>query len=89
MAYLSLDKLMFVSAIANLQTKVNNVNVSYPGWESQGENSRVFEKYIDGFCQLYSIMNLYQKLVNKDIDAMRSVCEELDAMDLRLKDLWK
>lgn len=89
MAFLSLDKLVFVSAIANLQTKVNNVNVSYPGWASQGENSYVFDQYIDGFNQLYTIMSAYQRLVNKDIDAMRSVCEELNAMDLRLKDLWK
>ncbi len=89
MRLIKIDKLLFASALIQLQSTVNSVNVSYAGWETQGENSAVFDSYIEGFLQLHAIMQSYQKLVNKDILAMRSIGNELNEMDLRIKQLWK
>ena len=89
MALISMNNVLFACAIVTLQSKVDRVNYTCTGWTSQGENSKVFDLYYEGFRQLHAIMFSYQKLVNKDIEAMRTMCKELNAMDVRLKDLWK
>ncbi|MBQ8327756.1 MAG: hypothetical protein IJX86_11880 [Lachnospiraceae bacterium] len=89
MRSINYDNLVFLEAVGSLQTTTDNMDVTSISWETMGEQSAVFDAYLEGYKQLRLIMELYQDLLYKDISALGAVGFEMLKKDFELTNLWK
>jgi len=89
MKAIQIDKLLFISAICDMQKAADDVDITSKKWESMGEKSDVFDAYVEGFMQIQAIIKSYRELARKDIGSIKSLGDELEAMDLKLINFWK
>lgn len=88
MGFISMDKLLFASALISMTGAAGAFGTEATPWSSMGESSVVLEAYIAGFSQLQEIMKTYQELALKNVAAIRSIGDQMTAMDDRLINLW-
>ena len=70
---ISVDSLELVQATTNSQTAINNLNVSLDEWTNQGESSIALQTFSEQFVELEKAMQLYQKLLNQDVEAIKKI----------------
>lgn len=89
MKMIGINEVAFVGALVSMRRAANQINTVFEGWESQGEKSSVFEEYLEQYAQLQSIMLSYQQLIEKDIDAISDIGDNILKVDKLLANLWK
>lgn len=85
---ISVDSLELVQATTNSQTAINNLNVSLDEWTNQGESSIALQAFSEQFVELEKAMQLYQKLLNQDVEAIKKIGIEFFLTDFKLAKLW-
>lgn len=78
-----------VQAVTNSQTAIAGMNVSLEQWENQGEKSISLEAFAQQYVELEKTMQLYQKLLEQDIETIRKIGVEFFLSDYKLAQLWK
>ena len=89
MKMIGINEVAFVGALISMRRAANQINTAFEGSESQGERSSVFEEYLEQYAQLQSIMLSYQQLIEKDIDAISDIGDNILKVDKLLANLWK
>lgn len=89
MKMIGINEVAFVGALVSMRRAANQINTVFEEWESQGEKSSVFEEYLEQYAQLQSIMLSYQQLIEKDIDAISDIGDNILKVDKLLANLWK
>lgn len=86
---ISIDKLLFISTLNEMETSAGRLNTNIVPWSSQGEQSKVLSVYARQYQELQSIMLIYKKLIMNDIRAIRSMNDEIVKLDEKLIKIWK
>ena len=89
MKMIGINEVAFVGALVSMRRAANQLNTAFEGWESLGERSSVFEEYLEQYAQIQSIMLSYQQLIEKDIDAISDIGDNILKVDKLLANLWK
>ena len=89
MIMIGINEVAFVGALTSMRKAANQINTTTEGWDSMGEQSSVFEEYLEQYAQLQSIMLSYQQLIEKDIDAISDIADNILKVDKLLANLWK
>lgn len=89
MKMIGINEVAFVGALTSMRKAANQINTTTEGWDSMGEQSSVFEEYLEQYAQLQSIMLSYQQLIEKDIDAISKIGVSMLKVDELLTNLWK
>lgn len=85
---ISINSMELVQAATDSQVAINNINVSLNEWINQGENSIALQAFSEQFVELEKVMQLYQKLLNQDIDSIKKIGMEFFISDFKLAKLW-
>lgn len=86
---IGMNRVLFVSAISQMKRAANNFTITAEKWTDLGENSKVFDVYLGAYAQLHKIMEKYQQLALKDIEAINAIRNELEKMDNTLANIWQ
>lgn len=89
MKMIGINEVTFVGALASMRRAANQINTTTEGWDSMGEKSTVFEEYLEQYAQLQAVMLSYQQLIEKDIDAISDIGDNLLKVDKLLANMWK
>lgn len=89
MKMIGLNEVVFVSAISSMRDAADGISTQAESWTSMGENSTVFEEYLNQYAQLQSIFLTYQRLLYKDIKAIEIIGDKISEADERIAELWK
>ncbi len=89
MGTIGINQALFVSNIFMVRLAVDKIDTTAKSWESMGENSTVFDAYVNGFEKIKVILNLYKKLAYQDLEAISSIGKEIMEMDSKMTNLWK
>ena len=76
-------------AITQGRLAAGMINTNKDTWFSQGEVSAALEAFAKEYIALQKVIADYQALLNKDLDAMSKVQQEVILTDLKLTRLWK
>lgn len=85
---ISVNSLELVQATTNSQTAINNINVNLDEWSNQGESSIALQAFSEQFVELEKVMQLYQKLLDQDVDSIKKIGIEFFLSDFKLAKLW-
>jgi len=85
---ISVNSIELVQATTNFQTAINNINVNLDEWANQGESSIALQAFFEQFVELEKVMQLYQKLLNQDVDSIKKIGIEFFLSDFKLAKLW-
>ena len=85
---ISVNSMELVQATTDSQTAINNINVNLDQWANQGENSIALQAFSEQFVELEKVMQLYQKLLNQDVDSIKKIGVEFFLSDFKLAKLW-
>jgi hypothetical protein len=69
---ISVNSMELVQATTNSQTAINNINVNLDEWSNQGESSIALQAFSKQFVELEKVMQLYQKLLDQDVDSIKN-----------------
>lgn len=89
MDFIGLDKVLFTSALFSMDLSARNITAYAENWSSMGENSKVFDLYLEKYEQLQTIIQKYRQLALRDISEIRKVGTEIIDIDCKLTDVWK
>ena len=78
---IAINELEFWSTMRYMQGVIDAVNVEYDIWAGKGELSSTFDTFVIQYKQLQLIMENYQKLMQKNKDAINKILEQLVQMD--------
>lgn len=82
------DTFAFASAIHTMNSAAQNISQISVEWISQGEESKVFDDYVQKLRQLELIFQKYGELAKKDTRAVKSISESIEAIDNESILLW-
>lgn len=85
---ISADTFMFASAIRNMNSAAQSISQISVEWISQGEESKVFDDYIQKLKQLELIFQKYGELAKKDTQSIKSIGETIESVDSNSMLLW-
>lgn len=89
MKMIGINEVAFVGALVSMRRAANRINTAAEGWDSMGEQSSVFEEYLEQYARLQAVMLSYQQLIQKDIDAIGRIGISMVKVDELLTNLWK
>lgn len=89
MKMIGINEVAFVGALVSMRRAANQINTTTEGWDSMGEQSSVFEEYLEQYAQLQAVLLSYQNLILKDIDAISKIGVSMLKVDELLTNLWK
>lgn len=76
-------------AITQGRMAASMISTDKDTWTSQGEVSAALAAFAKEYSALQKVISDYQALLNKDLDAMSKVQQEVILTDLKLTSLWK
>ena len=85
---ISVDSVELIKATSDSQTAIGGLNVAIEEWTSQGEKSIALEAFSQQFVELEKAMELYQKLLNQDVESIRKLGLEMFMTDFKISRLW-
>ncbi len=77
----AINELEFWSTMRYMQGVIEAVNVEYDIWAGHGEVSSTLDTFVIQYKHLQLIMEDYQKLMQKNKDAINKILEQLMQMD--------
>ena len=80
----SYDTVLLVNYINSLKIQTDNMDVVNVSWASLGEQSKVFEIYVDGYMHLQEIIRLYQQLLYNNIKSLDTITKNMLKLDVEL-----
>ncbi len=89
MKMIGINEVAFVGALTSMRKAANQINTTTEGWDSMGEQSSVFEEYLEQYAQLQAVLLSYQNMILKDIDAISKIGVSMLKVDELLTNLWK
>lgn len=84
-----LNRLSVVNAIAQAKIANSLIDTSKENWTKQGENSVALEAFSEQFDELQKIIETYQTLLDRDLNAASEAANEIIASDLIISSLWR
>lgn len=87
--FVGMNEILFIGAIMSMKNTADSMNTTLEQWSSMGEKAMAFEKYVSQYEQLQTILQSYQSLIRKDIEAINSIGSQIKIMDNLLVKLWK